>query len=1005
MSSGVGRHQNVLAKPPAATTGSPGTSIFSPPSIQSPRLKAESPLSELPRISSSPSTNSRPSYDHVPVQWSFESTYGLFGGLQGPTGAPQHGSRLGQKKEPREGGGGVLGGSWFGRRKNKDEPKTKLRSESDRETSADASVRLPRPDPSLSITIKPDATPPREHELEVAPWMSSDPTTPTTNSLQQAPPRPSRSPLRQSPSTHSDDTVDWFSTPTIPPTNDTADWFSTPIIPLTNDTADWFSTPTIPPIDATLSDGSTERSRLPHFRGPLSPIAASNLPTPNGSRAPSPTTDTLPRRPSTNLLHTTPRRDTIPSLSRRGPPPSTIVKTPSRRPATSSGVSSLHDQERSVFRGETPASYNNFPSSISSFSHFSEAICSTTTSPSTSTVSLTQDRTQRGETLTESLKIKMRHAREKGFKVKSGKRHHPQRKEEAPYPRDYERKTIDHDRWEHIFAVRLAKRSTFYSFPTPPQKVLDLGCGSGEWILECAREWKDTSFTGLDLVPLQPDLMRLGRADLVRRIKWVVGNFLHKLPFEDGEFDFVHVRRVARGVPEDRWDLLFEEITRVLKKGGAFEMLEEDLFFPGSITTADDEGVQEYSDEEHQNEEEEQMVKRPGTTRPQTAPSSDMQEQTSKDPLRTDVGLMQNGTRGHTPAQGNQTISNGVNRTTMGRHASNTGIPVTKNVHNTSAAPRDHRQRLSLDSWRPPSNGQTVADILSGPTDVHFEGDDDLFHPHVNPIMNPRDHSVLEMAYNELHAARFINLSPLSVLSSMLGLHFKDVRSHEPIQVLFPSTPSAKKKTGGASNQPLSLTSNLLSAPPCPSSTSSSGSRRQSHSPAKLQRRDPSITFPGIELRPLGMVMTRDSSRMPSKEWGFEGSILHMHLSARVSEVLSCSEEMWELIQDAGTSPERWRNSALAALADVTREQWEDCLARYQMDMHDKVSLGRVCLDQLGWPMPPVARTLERKAFDEAVERWENQRKLREEQACPRKKKKHAHPVSRVFRVFTARKE
>ncbi|KAF8508441.1 hypothetical protein BU17DRAFT_70806 [Hysterangium stoloniferum] len=122
----------------------------------------------------------------------------------------------------------------------------------------------------------------------------------------------------------------------------------------------------------------------------------------------------------------------------------------------------------------------------------------------------------------------------------------------------------------------------------------------------------------------------------------------------------------------------------------------------------------------------------------------------NKDPLRTDVDLTQNGTRGHTPAQRNQMISNGVNHTTMGRHTSNTGIPVGKNAHDTSVAPWDHRQQLSLDSWWPPSNGQTVADILSGPTDVHFDGDDDLFHPHVNPIMNPRDNSMLEMVYNGL---------------------------------------------------------------------------------------------------------------------------------------------------------------------------------------------------------------------------------------------------------------
>jgi hypothetical protein len=43
--------------------------------------------------------------------------------------------------------------------------------------------------------------------------------------------------------------------------------------------------------------------------------------------------------------------------------------------------------------------------------------------------------------------------------------------------------------------------------------------------------------------------------------------------------------------------------------------------------------------------------------------------------------------------------------------------------------------------------------------------------PRVPP--NPSDHSVLERIYTEMHAARFINLAPLSLLANSLGLYFK----------------------------------------------------------------------------------------------------------------------------------------------------------------------------------------------------------------------------------------
>lgn len=38
---------------------------------------------------------------------------------------------------------------------------------------------------------------------------------------------------------------------------------------------------------------------------------------------------------------------------------------------------------------------------------------------------------------------------------------------------------------------------------------------------------------------------------------------------------------------------------------------------------------------------------------------------------------------------------------------------------------------------------------------------------------NPRDHSLLETVYNEMHARRFVNLAPLSLLANSLGLYFK----------------------------------------------------------------------------------------------------------------------------------------------------------------------------------------------------------------------------------------
>ncbi|KIK57278.1 hypothetical protein GYMLUDRAFT_61565 [Collybiopsis luxurians FD-317 M1] len=177
-----------------------------------------------------------------------------------------------------------------------------------------------------------------------------------------------------------------------------------------------------------------------------------------------------------------------------------------------------------------------------------------------------------------------------GLCIMGGSRkHHPYKKEEVPYPRSYDREVLDLDVWETLFYQQICESLTWHVFKEPPTKVLDIGTGTGSWIIDCARAWRKCHFVGMDIVPIQPDLQQVGSADLAHRVTWVQGNFLEGLPFPNDEFDFVHIKRISLGVPEDKWDYLFEEITRVMKPGAAFEMIEEDLLFPGRVVRNEDE--------------------------------------------------------------------------------------------------------------------------------------------------------------------------------------------------------------------------------------------------------------------------------------------------------------------------------------------------------------------------------------------------------------------------------
>ncbi len=101
----------------------------------------------------------------------------------------------------------------------------------------------------------------------------------------------------------------------------------------------------------------------------------------------------------------------------------------------------------------------------------------------------------------------------------------------------------------------------------PGTKVLDVGCGSGEYSFYLAGEAKEAEFTGLDM---DSDLIRAAQLRAEEsgegeRIRFLQGDAL-RLPFEDGVFDVVVSQTFLINIPDHEGALW--EMKRVCKKGG-----------------------------------------------------------------------------------------------------------------------------------------------------------------------------------------------------------------------------------------------------------------------------------------------------------------------------------------------------------------------------------------------------------------------------------------------------
>ncbi|EMD40112.1 hypothetical protein CERSUDRAFT_81393 [Gelatoporia subvermispora B] len=607
-------------------------------------------------------------------------------------------------------------------------------------------------------------------------------------------------------------------------------------------------------------------------------------------------------------------------------------------------------------------------------------------------------------------------AKDDYFIERRGKRHHKFPANEVPYPRNYEKQVVDHDVWSNMWVQQLTGGSlTWHVFETPPERVLDLGCGSGPWLLEAARTWKNAHFTGLDVVPIHPDLKQLGLSDLASRITWVHANFLEGLPFSDEEFDYVRVTRIARAVPEHKWDWLFEEISRVMKPGGAFELFEEDLYFPGKLSELP-------SRSRH-------------ASRPSWLSSPQVRSQSLSPPSERDHVL-------------------DLSMFAIGRSASPEPLSSSRS---SSRAP----------STAPSRPEPSVTDSGWGEETLK-PGEKRQLHLSEIPI-NPHDHSLLEAIYNEMHAARFINLRPLSLLTSTLSLYFKDVRTHPPLNLMFPpprnngphvgrapglasttssldlhsdleshesssrsSEDTAHSVSGrGSSSSTCDHSSNWvhtmhlieetcdyvkvdinridalspmfrasLSTPPIASpdmfgSSQSYFDERPSTS-ASQQYLDGPFSVPPIDLL---NIANANMNRLPNPTVNFDVRSLNMHLSLRTQEVLACAEAMWDFVIDyqktkrASTSnrssplidrrlprassdvqppsPISVTDSGLhEVLIAITRTDFDSLLQRFEFDMRDCIGFGGMVEDRLGWPPITTSRNDQRKEYDEKCAAW-----------------------------------
>ncbi|KAF6827643.1 TAM domain methyltransferase [Colletotrichum musicola] len=134
---------------------------------------------------------------------------------------------------------------------------------------------------------------------------------------------------------------------------------------------------------------------------------------------------------------------------------------------------------------------------------------------------------------------------------------------------------------KHAMVIQLCDGSLHNAPLDNPQKILDIGTGTGIWAMDVGDEYPEAEVIGLDLSPIQPSFVP-------PNVSFVVDDVEAEWLYPENSIDYIHIRHMAPAIKN--WPKLLEQAFKALKPGGWVEM--QDIVW--AFTSDDDTVGPEY---------------------------------------------------------------------------------------------------------------------------------------------------------------------------------------------------------------------------------------------------------------------------------------------------------------------------------------------------------------------------------------------------------------------------
>ncbi|KAF2181082.1 S-adenosyl-L-methionine-dependent methyltransferase [Zopfia rhizophila CBS 207.26] len=154
------------------------------------------------------------------------------------------------------------------------------------------------------------------------------------------------------------------------------------------------------------------------------------------------------------------------------------------------------------------------------------------------------------------------------YRFEHGRRYHGFKDESYFFPND-DQESDRLDMYHHIMVMRMDNQLHLAPIGPNPQRILDLGTGTGIWAIDMGDKYPSAEILGNDLSPIQPSLVP-------PNVKFEVDDVENTWVYSS-KFDYIHSRYMTCSLKD--WPKLMRQAYQFTKPGGWVEFQDFDLIF------------------------------------------------------------------------------------------------------------------------------------------------------------------------------------------------------------------------------------------------------------------------------------------------------------------------------------------------------------------------------------------------------------------------------------------